>query len=344
MKREQRERANKMDCVKQAVEELIKNTSFRISYKIKQDKQKKGIDGIINLTIDNKNAELPYEVKKDPRQHHLLHLQQLQQQQLHQQLLLVAHHISGNIRVKLKELGINYIDAVGNAFIKHNDLFIYLDGFSNKEKLTLRGDQLLNPAALKLIFHFLVKPEWINLTYREIHNNVNVSLDTVSKTINSLKNKKYLIEVSGKELRLRDKKSLLDYWMKGFQEKLQAKILIGRFRFVKDVNGWENLFGDTKTLWGGEPAAFLLTKYLNPEIFTVFTSEKESNLLKKYKLAKDANGKVLIYENFCNKNLIVKNCVHPLLVYTELMNTQDNRNIETAKLIYEKYLGDLFKE
>jgi hypothetical protein len=94
-------------------------------------------------------------------------------------------------------------------------------------------------------------------------------------------------------------------------------------------------------LWGGEPAADILTNYLNPERFTLYTKLKTADLIKKYRLIPDENGQVEIFDKFWKLDTKTWDTAPPLIVYADLMNTDDNRNFEVANMIYERYLKDI---
>ena len=58
----------------------------------------------------------------------------------------------------------------------------------------------------------------------------------------------------------------------------------------------------------------------------------------------DKYGAVEIRSMFWNSEKYQRaGCVHPLLTYVDLMASDDDRNIETAKLIYRKYLSNAFE-
>jgi hypothetical protein len=67
---------------------------------------------------------------------------------------------------------------------------------------------------------------------------------------------------------------------------------------------------------------------------------KPNDILLKYKLRKDPKGDVTLLYRFWDPNVIAANqdMVHPLLVYADLMATGEQRNLETARIIYEKYI------
>lgn len=136
----------------------------------------------------------------------------------------------------------------------------------------------------------------------------------------------------------------MNKWITGYEDKLKKTLFIGKFRF--NNNKWKNIkFENNKTLWGGEPAAEILTHYLHPQLFIAYTKEDTKELIKKYFLIPDPNGEVEIYKKFWNfdYDAINKNVVQPLLIYADLINTGDDRNLETAKIIYERYLQDKFE-
>jgi hypothetical protein len=60
--------------------------------------------------------------------------------------------------------------------------------------------------------------------------------------------------------------------------------------------------------------------------------------------AEQGNVEILtLYWNF-KYELADRDIVPPILVYADLMATGDHRNIETAAIIYEKYIGRFIRE
>ena len=119
---------------------------------------------------------------------------------------------------------------------------------------------------------------------------------------------------------------------------------IGNFRFTKsnDENNWKEItLKPNETYWGGEPAGKIITNYLVPEIFTLFTDETRNNLIKNYRLVPENTGNIKAYKKFWKGQATFnETVVHPLLAYADLMNTGNSRCMETAKMIYDRY----FKE
>ena len=135
--------------------------------------------------------------------------------------------------------------------------------------------------------------------------------------------------------------------MVAYKETFQPTIEIGRFRFANNENfiHWRNVqLREGEIYWGGEPAGDLLTDYLRPGELTLYTTETRNELMRNYRLIPDQNGDVKIYRQFWKNEFNTENqiTVPPLLVYTDLMNTGNNRCQETARMIWDKYLAHEF--
>lgn len=63
--------------------------------------------------------------------------------------------------------------------------------------------------------------------------------------------------------------------------------------------------------------------------------------MKSFKLIPDLTGDIMIYDKFW-KNNSSSRTAPPLLVYADLLSTGDQRCIETANIIYDKYLQNQF--
>lgn len=191
----------------------------------------------------------------------------------------------------------------------------------------------------------------LNAPYREIAHLTNVALGTVGWVINDLKQGKFLVEYN-KLRQLKNIPKLIDKWIDGYLEKLRPKLFIGLFRadsslWVRD--GRSNIV-KYKAEVGGEIAAEILSENLKPEIATIYLAQDAGNkLMVDNRFRKDSTGNILIFKAFWNienkkeNNDHLNNVVHPLIAYADLLATHDQRNIETARIIYDKYLTKITK-
>lgn len=259
--------------------------------------------------------------------------------------LIIADYINPNIAEQLKGRNIAFIDTVGNAYINERPLYIYIRG-AKPEKQPHVGQltRALKPAGLKVLFALLCNPILINAPYRHIAKVANVALGTVGWVITDLRTIGYLAKKGRHKRELIQKDAIIKHWVEAYIRMLRPKMLIGRYK-ATNYNWWENVtFDDYKTHWGGEVAAAKTTRYLQPEVATVYTHEKPDNFLIKYRLQKDPNGNVEIRKRFWNFDFIwrdpnYKNLVPPLLIYADLLAAGDARNLETANIIYEQFLN-----
>lgn len=282
-------------------------------------------------------------------------------------ILLLTKHVTGRVAEQLKKNEIQFIDTAGNAYINQTPLYIFVKG--NKPPDIFRQAPLgraFQPTGLKVIYAFLCNPGLEKKPHREIAKAADVALGTITYVMKDLKEKGYLVDMGKQGRKLVKKEGLLKRWVAYYPEKLRPKLLLGRFRGPRDW--WQQ-----RTLhpgyaqWGGEVAAAKLTKYLKPEIITIYIdSQQLSVLLIGNRLARDPEGDIEILKRFwaqtelweykpmdqeykpiipTNRGLPVpKDMVNPILIYADLMATGDQRNIETAKVIYEKYIVRLIRK
>jgi hypothetical protein len=98
--------------------------------------------------------------------------------------------------------------------------------------------------------------------------------------------------------------------------------------------------------WGGEVAAAKLTKYLVPAHATIYKAEQLARLLLIYGLEEDPGGPIEVLKPFWGvvDRMFKDDMVPPLLVYADLLASNDARNIEVAEMIYEQELTRLIGE
>ena len=261
--------------------------------------------------------------------------------------LLITRYVNPKIAELLREMDIPFIDTVGNAYIKQPPIYIFIKG--NKLTDKPRPEQIqraFRPAGLQVLYALLCNPGIENEPLRGIANAADVALGTVNWVMKELERMGYLIEMGRRERKLVRKDKILKRWVTAYPEQLRPKQFKGRFRAV-NYDWWKDIkIEDFGAYWGGEVAAAFLTKYLRPEIATIYTKQPIGKLIFKNKLKKDPDGNVEILNLFWNFkfNEFNNNLVHPILVYADLMATGDKRNIETAGIIYDTEIARFIRE
>jgi hypothetical protein len=64
------------------------------------------------------------------------------------------------------------------------------------------------------------------------------------------------------------------------------------------------------------------------------------DLIKRLRIVPDDQGDIDIYKKFWNNNPNENIAVSPVLVYADLVNTGNKRNIETGNRILNEYIQD----
>ncbi len=301
------------------------------------------VDAIMEFTHNGENRKVFIEIKKEVRNHQLPELEMLAKS--HSPLMVVAENIFPKIKEVLREKGIAYLETSGNIYYKDKGLFIWLDGKkpikSEEEKL----GRAFTKTGLKAVFHFLLKPDLVNATYRTIADVTGISFGNINFIMTDLKQQGYLLKVDNNSFKLVKRKELLTKWMDNYEQKLKPSLLVGIYRFLNNTDAlrWKSLqLENKKSWWGGEPGGELITNNLQPESFTLYTVETKTEIIKKYRFLPDPNGNIKVYNKFWNIDEANENVAPPLLIYIDLMITGDRRNRETAQKIYDQFLQNEF--
>ena len=253
--------------------------------------------------------------------------------------LLIGGQIFPNIKEKLQDKGINWIDGAGNMYIRTEDHFLFVDHNETFHVKTER-DRAFTKTGLKVVFLFLLDEDWIQKTYREIAKAADVALGTIGYVINGLKKRNYLVKKDKKIYQLVRKDELIDEWIAAYETELKPKLHKGNFAFIDEeqATDWKNIELDDQTVWGGEAGADLLTGMLRPQDLTLYTTHAKGNIMKKFRLKPAPDGMVKVYKPFWNINE-VKETAPPLAIYADLILTSDERNFKIAEKVLSKYLN-----
>ena len=327
------------NIVNEIINTFTENTGIKAKWKaVKPFDKTKGFDGQLDIMFHQGSFSMATEIKKTVRLVNIPDIIKLHK--LNSNMIVMAEDIIPAARKYLKNTGINYIDGLGNTYINGKDVLIVLDASKNKGVGKDYKSQPFSKTGLKVMFHLFVNDDLINDTIRRIAEDANVSLDTVHRTINGLKQLNYLLTLTKDKLTWNNKNVLVQKWITDYEMRLKPGLKMGNFRFLKeeDFYQWQKLnLNNLHTRWAGEAAADLLTNYLKPQILTLYTNESISSLIKNLRIVPDPDGYIELYEKFWAHDDPTKNTVHPLLVYTDLINSGSSRNIEVAKKIDKKF-------
>ena len=303
-------------------------------------------DGFIRVTINQRTYAFVVEVKNVDRFAMVAQVKH-QLEMFEERPLLIAPKLTDTAADKCKELDLNFIDLAGNAYINEPGLFLFIKGqkqdLHQNNPMNYKGGKALTPTNLRMVFALLCNPELLNAPYREIAKVAGIALGAVGWGFDDLatrgltlgdgkNNNRVLIQVE----------KLTQEWVTNYPIKLRPKLNPQRFR-TNNPDWWKNMdVRNYNAQWGGEVAADKLTNYLKPNFFTLYIHVKDARknfaeLIVDNRLIPDPKGDVEILDAFWNLDdaNLMPETVPPLLVYADLLASNDPRNLETAKMIYD---------
>ncbi len=336
------------EILQNAVDACARETGVKIKIKheVKTDRM---IDAI--LTIHYHGTKIPLEAEIRPKITTVDALRPLVRAMKEpENLIIVAPQITAQMADRLRAGGIQFMDEAGNVYINKPPLYLFVKGNKNPTLTKLpKAGRAFNQTGIQLLFPLLCNKGLVNQPYRTIATLADVAYGVVQLALRELKELGFLEEtgtIRNRQARLVRKDALLERWITGYTEQLLPKLIHGRYK--GDPGWWNNAVLDPATaLWGGEIAAAKLTKHLKPQDVILYVNKQKPNdVLLKNKLRKDPFGEVTILYRFWDPDVIPPNqdMVHPLLVYADLMATGEQRNLETARMVYDRYIVQLIGE
>jgi len=302
-------------------------------------------DTIVKLRYPGGDAEFLIEIKTRPTQQVADVFTQPGRHDLPK--LLVADYINPRMAERLREGEVNFVDAAGNAYLRHDGLYVWVTGEKDNLRLEAERERLraFQPSGLKLLFALLCRPELAETDYRTLADAAGIALGTVQWVMRDLIREGYVLRLGRFQRRLVKPKELLDVWAPAYARDLRPRLLLGRFE-AKDINWWRKTdlrrYGG---LWGGEPAAVRLTKYLKPESLTIYADKIPARLVAEKRLKKNETGRIDFRRKFWRFDTVegTTGTVPPVLVYADLLALDDPRTHETAGRIYEENIDGPFR-
>lgn len=315
-------------------------------------------DGEVTLKTDQGVFRYVFEVKTHLRPQTVQHLRV--RANLHRKLrgrphglLLLADYVNPALAQQLKEDRINFIDTAGNLFLEQGRaLHLYVEGKKPRTLLEEKPVRLFQPSGLTLLFGLLVAPDSVNWSYRDLARANSVALGTVGWIMRDLREHGYVEPLAKDQLHLTRKKELLDRWVEGYAMRLRPKILVGEFvdptrDLATVVDGFEKYAEEQQIRWGltGGFGAFELLHHYRGKTLSVFVEKwRAETALVALRLLPYEGGDVNVFRSFAPTVFAEPDratrhpVVHPLLVYAELLYRGSDRELETARMLYQSFL------
>lgn len=271
-------------------------------------------------------------------------------------LLVAAGQIGPSVAKLLRARNVSFMDTDGNAFLALPGLHVWITGKRSSVKRMVTG--LHRQSAVKVIFALLTDPSLdrepdaalLNSSIRVLAKAAGVAVGSVGNVFDNLRSIGFLLEDDGAR-RLVERERLIELWATDYLARLRHLLIHHRYR-AASVREWERMPRlPANAWWGGEVAGARLTRHLSPEKMTIYTGALPDEWVVRAGLQPDPEGNVEVLTPFWGEGLITrwqrdsddhpKDCVHPLLVYADLLANDEERSSETAKRLYDGYLRKL---
>lgn len=310
-------------------------------------------DGLLVLTTDSGRLQYLCEVKRRLNRPGLEHalVSPEHPPKAGTRRLLLTDFLPASLIDLLRPTEVDFVDTAGNMLVRWpGKLHVHVKGMKPTHVVEAKASFLTTPNGLRVLFALLANPGTEVPAYRQLSEQAGVSLGSVGRVAMELKRRGFL-ETQGRKRRvLRRKGELLDLWVGRYAERLRPQLVIGRFRShdrdLADALRRLTAEADRDLRWAltGGFAADALTGHYRGDQLTLFVDPWSSTRAAALRWLPSVEGPITLLRMFWPDTVertIEKRgerVAHPLLVYAELLFQGREREVETAKMIYEKYL------
>jgi hypothetical protein len=263
---------------------------------------------------------------------------------LHQagKFLLVTSYLTPSLVQACRGLRLDALDLSGNAVLGQGKSLVMIAGRPRMQHAPRAKMSSWSKGNMRAILAIMIKPQLLKEGYRSIATSAGISVGTAHTAVQSLIARGDLLQKSDGSHVFAELGRLLDEWVVLYPSILRGSLTLGRFRAAESDWWMHRLPHFTDWQFGGEVAAALMTDYLKPATVTVYCENGiPKDMLRDARLRPDSTGNV----EFLRAPVVLRplneqlpHVVDPLLVYADLLASSDSRNVETARMLREKYI------
>ena len=260
--------------------------------------------------------------------------------------LVLAPVIPQAMGRRLETLGIDYLDAAGNCHLtpdaRHR---MHVEGRRDTKP---RQTAAIGPLGYQALFALLARPELVAEPIRQIAQFAGVGKTAVGQLIERLVDEGHVRETRRGRILFRPA-TLLQRWVTGYGDALRPRLMIQRYQAAKaDRNQLtERIATYLNTLpeqvpwgFGGTTGGDALTGHYAGATVTLHLEAIPADFGRAVRLLPAREGDVVVLRapGPIAYDGRVPNSVHPLLIYTELLTTDDERAWEMARIVLDDHL------
>lgn len=257
-----------------------------------------------------------------------------------ERLLLLGPRVTERSAEMFRQLGINYLDAAGNAFITFDGVRIDVRGRraqapagTGLPRANRGGVNLFSAKRSQVIFALLSWPELLESPIREIARTAGVSLGQAQETLELLSQYGFLAD--RRQLVVSQRERLIDQWAAAFPTSLGVEAKTERFS-----GQWQGFDpGDTTVFVSGEAA---VPGLLRPESLVLYTDGFPTELIRANRWRRnEAQPNIFLRRQFWRPPVAPTGSGTQeapwLLTYADLLASNDSRQREAAEQLREQH-------
>jgi hypothetical protein len=260
--------------------------------------------------------------------------------------VLFAPYVPGPIGSHLAAHEVSYVDAVGNCHLETEGrgLLAHVEG-----KRIARGGSASTGVRLQgyeLTFAILAQPDLLREPVRRIAVAAGIGKTAVGNQLQRLAHQGLIARTAKRSAILR-RRELLDRWLTAYSDVVRPAWYLGRYRTrASDPEDVERLIASVwgKRCWalGGGAAAWRMNRFYRGSATVLHVDASPSDELRRLRALPDEQGDLTLLRTPGTAAYagVEPNLVHPLLVYTELMTSEDPRLRETAEKVRREHLEE----
>ncbi|WP_354684701.1 type IV toxin-antitoxin system AbiEi family antitoxin [Cupriavidus necator] len=269
--------------------------------------------------------------------------------------LLITTYLSPYLAEHCRNIGLQFIDTAGNAYLDAEGLYVYVSGARpDTTLLPARGRGTGNPTALRMILALLSRPSLLQATYREIAQASGIALGSVGAVFKELAARGLLLDdATTRQRQLTAPDRLLEEWVANYPAMLRPRLQIGRYAAAQP-DWWRTAAQADfdNAYWSGEVAAERMTGFPRAQTQTLYVDAEHKgrvvqHAVQTYGLRAQPDGAVEILEAFWPAsmgNAGVAGIAPPVIVYADLMASLDARNLEAAGMLRAGVLKETLEQ
>jgi len=260
-------------------------------------------------------------------------------------IIVFSLYISPHWGEYLAEKGFNFVDLGGNSRLKISDAYYHM--VLGKKRITPpESKQGIRSQGYHVIFTLLAEPKLVSTSVRNIAANAGVSKTAVADRLQILEQDGY-IQSDKKTKRITAYDKLLAHWLEGYKETVESKLTRARFKTAEsDPIEREKIYpaifeeSDIKWAWGGLTASNIMTDGYRDNSTTIHVDNFYAETFASLRAMPDEKGNLVIMRMAGPISMkgAVKNTMHPLLIYTQLITSDDEKARDAGAEIYDRYI------